>query len=188
MPIEDISRYILGTYSATCRRSIFVTDKKSEESNSSVSLSRAAVRCIVGQEIDHGTPRRNAVFKRRADCGREGGAKRHSNNVVEYGPVYTVIFGRNYPPQFMTPQGKSEADRALIIYLPNKFCDYGKLSERPISPMRFLKDPSVDEIGRSNSFNWAMLQVLLHVRRPNHDLDSIIAEGTPTSRDIGSVF
>ena len=140
-----------------------------------------------GQEIDHETPWRNAVFKRRADCGREGGAKKHSNNVVEYGPVYTVIFGRNYPPQFTTPPGNSEADRALKIYLPNKFCDYGKLSERPISPRRFLNGPSAGEIGRSNSSNWAMLQVLLHVRRPNPDLDSIIADGTPTSRGIGSV-
>ena len=187
-PIEDIIRYILGTYSTTCRHSIFVSDKKGEESNSSVSLSRASVRCIFGQEIDPETPWCNAVFKRRSDCGREGGTKKHSNNVVEYDPVYTVIFGCNYPPQFLTPPGNSEADRALIIYLPNKFCDHGQLSEHPISPRRFPKDPSVDEIGRNNCFNWAMLQVLLHVRRSNPDLDRIIADGTPTSRNLGSVL
>ena len=135
-----------------------------------------------------GNPWRNAVFKRRADCGREGGEKKNSDNVVGYGPVYTVIFGCNSPPQFLTPSGNSEADSALIIYLHNKFCDYGELIERPISPRRFLKGQSAHEIARGDSFNWDMMRVLLRVRRPNHDLDSIIAEGTPTSRDIGSVF
>ena len=181
-PIEELLRYILGTYSVLCKNSFFSPDRKGEETNNSIALSRESTRLVFGQEIDFDTPWCNATFKRRSDCGREGGTRKHSNLVEEFDPVYTVVFGCNNPPQFIQPPGSSEEDRALIIYLPNKFCDAGKIDEEPVSPRRFLKDPSIDDRTRTNDSAWALLQVLLHVRRSNPDLDRILSDGTPTSR------
>ena len=64
---------------ATCRHSIFSPDKAAGESNSSVSLSREGVRVPFGQEVDRKQKWSNAMLKRRADCGREGGTLKHSN-------------------------------------------------------------------------------------------------------------
>ena len=111
--------------------------------NNSIALNRASTRLAFGQEVDYDTPWRNATFKRRASCGREGGARKRSGLVGEFGPVYAVVFGRNNPPKFTQSPGGSEDDRALIIYLPDKFCDAGVINEESISPMRFLKGPSI---------------------------------------------
>ena len=182
-PIEELIRYVLGSYSALCKNSLYTADKKSDESNSSVSLSRESIRCLFGQEIDRDSHWCNAVFKRRSDCGREGGTRKHSNVVQEYEPVYTVLYGCNEPPLFTQPPGGSEIDRTLVIYLPNKFCDSSDLNERPVSPRRFPKNPSVDSLSQSNNMAWALLQILLHIRRSVPNLDQIIANGTPTSRN-----
>ena len=99
-------------------------------------------------------------------------------------PLYAVVFGCNNPPKFAHPPGGCEEDRALIIYPPNKFCDSGKIADGQISPMRFLKNPAVDDRARTNDDAWALLHVLLHVRRCSPDLDRILADGAPTSREI----
>ena len=72
-PIEIILNQLLGTYYSQCRNSIFSNDRRGDEANSAVSLSRRDVRVLMGQEIDRSAPWCNATFKRRADCGREGG-------------------------------------------------------------------------------------------------------------------
>ena len=138
-PLEELIRYIMGTYSALCKNSIFTPDKKADESNSSVSLSRESTRCLFGQELDRDSPWCNSMFKRRADCGREGGTRKHSDVVQEYEPVYTVLYGCNEPPLFTQPPGNIELDRVLVIYLPIKFCDSADLCADPLSPRRFPK-------------------------------------------------
>ena len=181
-PIEIFIRNLLGTYCQLCKHSIFTPDKANDESNSAISLSREGVRCLFGQEIDTDLPWCNAVFKRRADCGREGGAKKNSNIFREYDPVYTIVFGCNHPPQFQRCPGNSEEDRALVIYLPNKFCDSVEMRRKPISPRRFEKLDIKKRVERPESA-WALLQILLHVRRNNPNLDQILSDGTCTSRD-----
>ena len=117
-------------------------------------------------------------------AGEKDGPRSARTRWGEFDPVYTVVFGCNSPPQFTQPPGRSEEDRALIVYSPNKFCDSGEIAGEPVSPMRFLKNPAVDDRSRTNDDSWALLQVLLHVRRCNPDLDKILADGTPTSREI----
>ena len=75
-PIEIILTNLLGTYSGQCKHSIFTNDRRSDEANSSITLSRRGVRLLVGQEIDRDTPWCNAMYKRRSDCGREGGRRK----------------------------------------------------------------------------------------------------------------
>ena len=71
-PIKIILTNLLGTYSGQCKRSISTNDRRPDEANSSITLRRRVVRLLVGQEIDRATPWRNAMYKRRSDCGREG--------------------------------------------------------------------------------------------------------------------
>ena len=137
--IEIIMAQILGAYYSQCRNSIFSNDRRGDEADSAVSLRRRDVRVLTGQEIDRPTPRCNATFKRRADCGREGGAKKNSNAYEEYNPVYTVAFGANVPPSFRRAPKNSEIDRRLVVYLPNRFCDEVDMEKQPLSPRRFHK-------------------------------------------------
>ena len=110
------------------------------------------------------------------------GQKKNSNIFREYDPVYTIVFGCNHPPQFQRCPGNSEEDRALVIYLPNKFCDSVEMRRKPISPRRFEKLDIKKRVERPESA-WALLQILLHVRRNNPNLDQILSDGTCTSRD-----
>ena len=66
--VESLLRTVFGTYSQTCRNSIFCSDKKADESNSSITLSRESCRLLVAQEVDTDVPWCNATFKRRSDC------------------------------------------------------------------------------------------------------------------------
>ena len=178
--IEELLRQLLGEYMATCRHSIFSPDKAADESNSSVSLSREGVRVLFGQEVDRKQKWSNAMLKRRADCGREGGTLKHSNVFHEYNPVYTPFFGCNEPFLLESPPGNSEQDRTLILYLPNKFCDDAELEEEPKSPRRFPKE-ELDTMLRGPRSGWGLLLILLHLRRSTPELDKIVNEGTPTS-------
>lgn len=150
--------------------------------NNSIALNRASTSLVSGQEIDYDTPWRNATFKRRADCGREGGAMPHSILAGGFGPVYTFAFGCNNKPQFAQSPGCSAEDGALIIYRSNEFCDAGYVNGEPISPMRFIKGPSIDDRARTNDASRALLHVLLSARRRNPDIDTISPDGTPTFR------
>ena len=178
--IEELLRQLLGEYMASCKHSIFSPEKAADESNSSVSLSREGVRVLFGQEIDRKQKWSNAILKRRADCGREGGTLKHSNVFHEYDPVYTPFFGCNEPFLLETPPGNSEQDRTLILYLPNKFCDDSELEEEPRSPRRFPK-AELDTMLKDPRSGWGLLLILLHLRRSTPDLERIVNEGTPTS-------
>ena len=103
-----------------------------------------------------------------------------SNRFTEYAPIYNITFGCNSPPKFSRPPGGSEEDRVLIIYLPNKFCDESEMCRRPTSPRRFHKLDLEDRV-RSPKSAWALLQILLDVRRGTPDLDDVVTRGTPTS-------
>ena len=54
----------------------------------------------------------------------------------------------------------------------------------PVSHRRFPKNPSVDILSQPNNMAWALLQILLHIRRSAPNLNQIIANGTPTSRGL----
>ena len=178
--IEELLRQLLGDYMATCKHSIFLADRGADESNSSVSLSREGVRVLFGQEVDRKQKWSNAMLKRRADCGREGGTLKHSNVFHEYDPVYTPLFGCNEPFLLESPPGNSEKDRTLILYLPNKFCDDAEMDEEPKSPRRFPK-AELDTMLREPRCGWGLLLILLRLRRRTSDLDKSVNEGTPTS-------
>ena len=105
-----------------------------------------------------------------------------SNRFVEYTPVYSVAFGCNHPPRFSRPPGGSEEDRIIVLYMPNKFCDEKELTKHPKSPRRFKK-LDIDSRARSKEAGWALLQILLSVRRAIPDLDAFVASGSPTSND-----
>ena len=180
-PIEELLRQLMGDYMATCKHSIFAPEKGGGETNSSVSLSREGVRILCGQEIDRQQKWSNAVLKRRADGGREGGALKYSNTFHEYDPVYTLTFGCNEPFHLENVPGNSESDRTLVIYLPNKFCDEEELRANPTSPRRFPK-AEIDARLRDPRCGWGLLLILLQVRRSNPDLEDKVARGTLTSR------
>ena len=155
--------------------------KRPDEANSAVSLSRRDARVLFGQEVDRTTPRRNATLKMLADCGREVGAKKNSNKYEEYDPAYNICFGENVAHSFSRLPQNSESDRPLIIYLPNKFRDEVDLEKSPSPPRRFRK-LDIDEIVSRDDTTWAILVILLRIRRNAPDLDEIIALGAPTSR------
>lgn len=180
-PIEIIASQLLGTYYAQCKHSIFTNDKRSDEANSAVSLSRRDARLLFGQEIDRANPWCNSVFKRRADGGREGGTRKNSNAFEEYDPVYTICFGTNAPPSFAQIPNNSEADRTVVMYLPNRFCDEEDILKEPLSPRRFLKK-DVEPILSRPEIMWAIFDILLRVRRESRDLDDEISAATPTAR------
>ena len=194
-PIEIILSQILGTYYSQCRNSVFTNDRRGDEANSAVSLSRRDVRVLMGQEIDRSIPWCNATFKRRADCGREGGTKKNSNAYEEYNPVYTVAFGANVPPSFSRAPQNSEIDRCLVVYLPNRFCDEVDMEKEPLSPRRFPK-LDVEPMVAKQEVSWAILDILLRLRRANPNVGDIIDRGTATSRmwkdiwfpDAGSMY
>ena len=104
--------------------------------------------------------------------------------VEEFDPVYTIVYGCNSPPRFTQQPVGSEEDRALIVYLPNEFCDSRKMNEEPIPQRRFPKNPAVGDRARTNGAAWVLLQVLIHARRLNPDLGKILADGAPASREI----
>ena len=164
-----------------CKHSICTNDRRAGEANSAVSLSRLGSRALIGQEIDRPNPWCNAVYKRRSDCGREGGAKKNSNYLEEYGPIYTILFGANVPPSFQRVPSNSEIDRCLIIYLPSRICDEVYLSREPVAPRRFQK-LDIGGILERPDIAWAILDILLTVRRGTPDLGAKIAGGAPTSR------
>ena len=180
-PIEIILSNLLGSYAAQCKHSIFTNDKRGGEANSAISLSRRGARVLLGQEIDRSNPWCNAVYKRRADCGKEGGTRKNSNYFEEYDPVYTICFGANVPPSFLRVPGNSEVDRCLIVYLPNRFCDEVDLFREPLSPRRFRKLDIEGTVARPE-IAWAILDILLHLRRAEPDLDAKLSIGAPTSR------
>ena len=72
-PFEITLSPILGTYESKRQHSTLKNDRMSDEANREVSLRRRPARLLFGQEVDRTTPWRNAMYKRRADCGREGG-------------------------------------------------------------------------------------------------------------------
>ena len=176
----ELLEQLLGHYAVTCNHSTSLKDKGTDESNSTVSLSREGARVLFGQEVDRKQKWSNAMLKRRADCGREGGTLKHSNVFHEYDPVYTPLFGCNEPFLLESPPGNSEKDRTLILYLPNKFCDDAEMDEEPKSPRRFPK-AELDTMLREPRCGWGLLLILLRLRRRTSDLDKSVNEGTPTS-------
>ena len=79
--LEALLRNVFGSYAQSCKNSIFLDERKLDESNSAISLSRESARWLIGQEVDTDSPWCNATFKRRADCAR----------------VYCVRIDRNQP-------------------------------------------------------------------------------------------
>ena len=109
-----------------------------------------------------------------------GGLVKTSNWFIDYVPIYNITFGCNSDPKFNRPPGGIEEDRALIIYIANKLCDASEINRRPTSPRRY---PKLDPDGRIRipKSAWALLQILLEVRRGTPDQDDVISRGTPTS-------
>ena len=104
------------------------------------------------------------MYKRRSDCGREGGTEKNPNHFQEYDPAYTIFFGTKLAPRFTRVPGNSEVDRSVAIYLPNRFCDDADLRREPLSRRRFRKLDIEKEAG-APEITWAILDILLRVRR-----------------------
>ena len=66
--------------------------------------------------------------------------------------------------------------------MPNKFRDEKESAKRPKSPRRF-KNLDIDSRARPKEAGWALIQILLSVRRAIPDIDAFIASGSPTSND-----
>ena len=67
---DALLRNVFGSYAQSCKNSIFLAERKLDESNSAISLSRESARRMIGQEVDNDSQWRNATFKRREDCAR----------------------------------------------------------------------------------------------------------------------
>ena len=62
----ELLEQLLGHYAVTCNHSTSLKDKGTDESNSTVSLSREGARVPFGQKVDRKQKRPNAAPERRA--------------------------------------------------------------------------------------------------------------------------
>ena len=108
-----------------------------DETNSSVCFGREGARIPSGKKTDRRQKWSNAVPKRRADGGREGGALKYSNISRENDPVYAPMFGGDEPFHHKDLPGNGESERTPVIFLPDKFCDGEELRAAPTSPRGF---------------------------------------------------
>ena len=131
-PIEIILTIPTGTYPGKCKRAIFTNERRSGDANIAITLSRRGVIVLIAQEFDRTAPWRNAMYKRRSGCGREGGTKKNPNHFQAYDPVCTIRFGTNVAPIFMRVPGSSEVDRHLVIYHPARFGDDVGMRRKPL--------------------------------------------------------
>ena len=69
-----------------------------------------------------------------------------------------------------------------MLYMPNKFCDEKELAKRTKSPSRFKK-LDIDPRARPGEAGWAMIQILLSVRRAIPAPGAFVASGSPTPND-----
>ena len=86
----------------------------------------------------------------------------------------------SYPSEIFAVAWGSEEDRVLIIYIPDKFCGESEIRRLPESPRRFRKLNLEGRI-RCPKSAWALLQILLDVRRGTHELDYVAKRGKLTS-------
>ena len=89
------------------------------------------------------------------------------------------MFATNDVPSFQNATKGSEADRTLVLYLPNRFRSQG---EPHTSPRAFQKDLALEDEVATNDFAIGLLMNLLQVRKQHgQGLGHTIGEGTPTS-------
>ena len=95
--------------------------------------------------------------------------------------MYAICFGGNAPPAFTRVPGNSEVDSPPRYLPPNRFCGEIELRRKLIPPRRFRKLDIETEVSMPE-ITWAILYILLRVRRGTPDLYANLADGTPTSR------